>query len=152
MAHTIGGVLVAVLHTLVVATVFASYYYGYSPGAMWDVFQNRMHMGYLISVFIYLTIAVTVSMRNHAAVAQDDPHETPGERYLRRVLIRADGRTWVLPVTQVDWFEAADNNEIVHAGTASHTVRGPLSRMAGRLAPARFARIHRSTVVNLESA
>jgi two-component system LytT family response regulator len=38
---------------------------------------------------------------------------------------------------------------VVHAGAAAHVIRKSLSDMLGSLDPSRFARIHRSTIVNL---
>jgi DNA-binding LytR/AlgR family response regulator len=152
MAVHVGASLpLAALHTFVVAALFASYYYGYSPAATWDVFQDRMHMGYLISVVIYCSITAAIGVRHRAAASAADCEHASNDRYMRRLLVRVDGCTQVLPVIQVDWLEAADNNVVVHSGAASHTVRGPLSTMATRLSPAHFARIRRSTVVNLES-
>lgn len=150
--HTGAALLVAALHTLVVAALFASYYYGYSPAATWDVFRDRVHTGYGMSVLIYLLIVGVMSVRRRTTAAPEAELErASSERQVRRILVRADGRTTILPVEQVDWIEAADNNVIVHASATSHTVRGPLSAIAARLSPERFARVHRSCVVNLES-
>jgi DNA-binding LytR/AlgR family response regulator len=150
--HTGAALLVAALHTFVVAVLFASYYYGYSPAAIWDVFRDRMHTGYGMSILIYLLIVGVMSVRRTTAAATETELESRcSERHVRRILARADGRTTILPVEQVDWMEAADNNVIVHVGATSHTVRGPLSAIAARLSPEWFARVHRSSVVNLES-
>ena len=149
--HIGTALLVAALHTFVVAALFASYYYGYSPAATWDVFRDRMHTGYGMSVVIYLLIVGVMSVRRAmAAVPEAELERASSERQVRRILVRAAGRTTILPVEQVDWMEAADNNVIVHTGATSHTVRGPLSAVAARLNPERFARVHRSSVVNLE--
>lgn len=72
------------------------------------------------------------------------------ERHLRRVLVKNDGRIGVVPVNDVSWIEAADNDVIVHTRTAQHTVRSTLTRLAARLDPERFVRVHRSTIVNVE--
>lgn len=149
--HTGAGLLIAALHTFIVAALFASWYYGYSPLATRDVFRDRMFTGYAISVLLYFALVAVISARAHRRAAPAEPAPGPSGQYLRRVLVTAEGRTTILPVGQVDWFEAADNHVIVHAGRATHTVRGPLSTLASHLTPTRFSRIHRSTVVNLES-
>jgi two-component system, LytTR family, response regulator len=69
---------------------------------------------------------------------------------LRRLALRTDGRMTLLDVDAVDWVEAADNYVCVHAGGATHVVRGTLAELAARLDPRRFARVHRSTLVNIE--
>jgi two-component system LytT family response regulator len=72
------------------------------------------------------------------------------ERYLRRFVVRCDGRISAVPVERVDWIEAADNDVILHAGAETHRLRSTLASLALRLDPARFARIHRSAIVRLE--
>jgi two-component system LytT family response regulator len=67
-----------------------------------------------------------------------------------RILVKEDGRVRVVPVSEVEFLEAARNHVKVHAGRAMHLVREPLGALEARLDPARFARIHRSTVVNLD--
>jgi two-component system LytT family response regulator len=67
-----------------------------------------------------------------------------------RILVREEGRVRVVPVAEVDYLEAARNHVRVHAGRVTHLLREPLSSLEARLDPARFARIHRSTVVNLD--
>jgi two-component system LytT family response regulator len=67
-----------------------------------------------------------------------------------RILVKEDGRVRVVPVSEVEFLEAARNHVKVHAGRAMYLVREPLSALEARLDPARFARIHRSTVVNLD--
>jgi len=67
-----------------------------------------------------------------------------------RLLVREEGRVRVLAASEVDWIEAARNTVRLHVGAAVHILREPLSALETRLDPSRFARIHRSTVVNLE--
>ena len=77
------------------------------------------------------------------------PGEAP-DGWLTRVLIREDGRVRIVPVGEIDYLEASRNHVRIHAGTATHSVREPLGALEARLDPARFGRIHRSIVVNLE--
>jgi two-component system LytT family response regulator len=67
-----------------------------------------------------------------------------------RLLVREEGRVRVLAATEVDWIEAARNTVRLHAGSAVHVLREPLAALECRLDASRFARIHRSTIVNLE--
>ena len=69
--------------------------------------------------------------------------------YAQRILVRSDGRIRLVSVAEVDWIEAADNYVRVHAGAERHLVRETMAAMEARLDPSRFARIHRSTIVNL---
>ena len=69
---------------------------------------------------------------------------------LRKLLVR-DGRSLRLLATEdVTWIGAAGNYARVHANGRVHRIRTPLSALERRLDPDRFARIHRSAVVNLD--
>ena len=66
-------------------------------------------------------------------------------------LVVKDGETvLVIPTRDIDWCEADDNYVHIHAGPRRHFVRMTMRRLEQRLPPATFARIHRSTIVNLE--
>jgi two-component system LytT family response regulator len=84
--------------------------------------------------------------------AQEELREMAGgpERHAERLLVREEGRVVVVPVGQVDYLEAARNNVRVHSGMVTHLLREPLGALEQRLDPRRFARIHRSIVVNLD--
>jgi two-component system, LytTR family, response regulator len=70
--------------------------------------------------------------------------------YLERLLVKVGGSTVVVPVGEIDWIESAANYVKLHVGTQSFHYRRTLSVLAEELDPARFARIHRSTIANLE--
>jgi two-component system, LytTR family, response regulator len=67
----------------------------------------------------------------------------------QRVLVRSEGRIRFVAVDDIDWIEAADNYARLHAGTERHLVRETMASLEARLDPMRFARIHRSAIVNL---
>jgi two-component system, LytTR family, response regulator len=72
-----------------------------------------------------------------------------GARYLERLLIRTGGRVLFRRTDEIDWIEAYGNYVRLHAGAATYLMREPLSRLEARLDPAQFARIHRSTLVQI---
>ena len=51
---------------------------------------------------------------------------------------------------RVDWVEASGNYLRLHAGAKTHMLRETMNNLEARLDPARFWRIHRSTIVNVE--
>jgi two-component system LytT family response regulator len=71
-------------------------------------------------------------------------------RYPEWLLVKHEGRTLFLRVQDIDWIESSRNNVVLHAGTAKHMYHETTSGLAARLDPARFLRIHRSTIVNIE--
>jgi len=71
-------------------------------------------------------------------------------RFLERVLVTANGRSFFVPLRQVAWIEASRNYVVLHVGKEAHTVRGSLSALEQRLDPAMWVRINRSQIVNIE--
>ncbi len=70
--------------------------------------------------------------------------------WLERVAIDIGPRTFLLRVADADWIEAADNYVRFHAGGRTYPYRVTLSRLEAQLNPARFVRIHRSAIVNID--
>jgi two-component system LytT family response regulator len=52
-------------------------------------------------------------------------------------------------VQTIDWIEADRNYVAIHCGATEHLVRTTIESFVARLDPADFARINRSTAVNL---
>lgn len=73
-----------------------------------------------------------------------------GRKYLDRVVIKSAARVFFLRVEEIDWIEAAGNYLKLHVGGEDHLLRETMSGLEARLDPAKFLRIHRSTVVNVE--
>ncbi len=62
-----------------------------------------------------------------------------------------EGRDIVrLRFDEIDWIDAAGDYMCVHAGGRTHILRGTMKSLEDVLDPARFQRVHRSTIVNLE--
>lgn len=73
-----------------------------------------------------------------------------GEAWLDRFEVRQGGRTHWIPADQVDWIEASGDYVTLHAGQRIHMLHASMDGIEQRLDPARFARIHRSTIVALD--
>jgi len=56
----------------------------------------------------------------------------------------------VIPVAAIDWIGADDYYACVHVGAKSYLLREPLISLEARLDPARFARVHRAAIVQLD--
>ncbi|KAB2968155.1 MAG: response regulator transcription factor [Thermoanaerobaculia bacterium] len=72
------------------------------------------------------------------------------QQHLNRLVIRSVGRIVFVAASEVDWIEAAGNYVRLHIGKDSHLLRETMSSLETRLDPRVFARIHRSTIVNIE--
>jgi two-component system LytT family response regulator len=69
---------------------------------------------------------------------------------LERFVVKAAGRIFFLKADEVDWIEAYGNYVRLHVGKSAYLLREPIGSMEARVDPARFLRIHRSALVNVE--
>lgn len=67
-----------------------------------------------------------------------------------RLVVKGAGRVVFLKLDEIDWIEAAGNYVHLHSGSERHLHRETMADLACRLAPDRFLRIHRSTIVNID--
>jgi two-component system LytT family response regulator len=85
-----------------------------------------------------------VDARIRAAIAELRPC------YVDRITVRSGERLLLVRAEEIDWIEAEGNYVKLHAGAETHMVRETIGGLEARLDPARFARTHRSTIVNLD--
>lgn len=103
--------------------------------------------------------AAQVGRRLQAMLAQVLTGPAPGAvgaapparpRYVDRLPVKCDGRVYFVRADEVDWVEADGNHVRLHVGAATHSIREPIGALEQALRPDRFARIHRSTIVNVD--
>ena len=68
----------------------------------------------------------------------------------QRLVVRDGPRVHVIPLDKLDYVEAQDDYVALHSEGKSYLKQEPIARMESQLDPARFVRIHRSAIVNLE--
>jgi len=78
------------------------------------------------------------------------PAVTDGAAFPRRFLVKGDGQMYFVPVDDIDWVEAYGNYVRLHVGKGVHLIRETLGNIERKLDPNRFARVHRSSIVNLD--
>src|SRR5579863_8891 len=71
--------------------------------------------------------------------------------FLDRVVIRERDKTDLIRVESIDCIESAGVYVALHVGRERIIHRAALGELVGRLDPRRFVRVHRSTVVNIDS-
>jgi two-component system LytT family response regulator len=88
------------------------------------------------------------------ALLEERENERKGSRqqasYLTRLMIKVAGRVMLLKVEEIDFIEADGNYAKLHVGRKAHLLREKMHDLERRLDPARFVRIHRSVIVNLD--
>ena len=70
-------------------------------------------------------------------------------RHLKRLAVRAPGKTSFVNVGEVDWIAAAENYVELHVGEATHLLHVRMNALEKSLDPRLFLRIHRSLIVNI---
>jgi two-component system LytT family response regulator len=70
--------------------------------------------------------------------------------YADRLAVRDRGRILVVRVSDIDWLESADNYVTLHVGPRTHLLRQTMKVLETKLDPARFLRIRRSAMVNVD--
>ncbi len=78
------------------------------------------------------------------------PGAEEAEPWARRLVTRSEGRMVILNVDDVDWIEADGDHARIHIGAAAHLMRETMKHLESQLDPARFVRIHRSIIANVE--
>lgn len=72
-----------------------------------------------------------------------------GDEGMPELVLRDGSRTHLIRPGDIDWIEGAGTYIRIHEGARDRLVRTTLSRLADRLRPHGFFRIHRSSIVNL---
>lgn len=69
--------------------------------------------------------------------------------YAERIAVRVDEHVAFVDVGDIVWIQASRNTVQLHLAGRSHELRETMTALAARLDPRRFARIHRSAIVNV---
>jgi two-component system LytT family response regulator len=73
-----------------------------------------------------------------------------GERYLQRLALKEGDRSAVVKAADIIWIQAEDYYVLIHSKQGRHMVRASLASLEQRLDPARFMRVHRTAIVNVD--
>jgi len=82
----------------------------------------------------------------HALAASARPQGT----LIERVLVKSGSRVHVIPVEQIDYVEAQDDYIAIHTGGTKHLKQQRLTELEEDLDNARYVRIHRSFILNID--
>jgi len=74
----------------------------------------------------------------------------PPAQYLERIAVRDGAKVHVIPVDKLDYVEAQDDYVLLKSEGSRHLKQQTISGLESCLDPARFVRLHRSYIVNLE--
>lgn len=86
-----------------------------------------------------------------AGILEMVKHTSSPQHFLTRLSVKHEDRHTFVKVTDIDVIEAAGKYIVVHAGKENHILRLSLASLEDQLDPAKFLRISRSVIVNIES-
>jgi len=72
------------------------------------------------------------------------------DQHLDRIVVRDGSRVQIIPVNKLDYAEAQDDYVALHSEKKSYLKQQTISSLETALDPARFVRVHRSYIVNIE--
>ncbi len=118
-------------------------------------------LDYLLKPFDRERFALTLArVRERLLERNESEGDAAGEQRLRRlgnelrrtprlsrIVVHERGRSLIVPIADVQRLSASGNYVEVHTVERRHLVRATLSRLAQRLDPAEFLRVHRSHLV-----
>jgi two-component system, LytTR family, response regulator len=91
-----------------------------------------------------------LSGRGHVAGVRALVSSVRGTPYRKRIAVRSRDRTFVLRVDTIDWIEAQGSYVRLHTARQGFLIRESMRDMESSLDPARFLRVHRSSIVNID--
>jgi len=89
--------------------------------------------------------------KDHASVIQQAIDRiNQGEKYLQRIMVNIGQRYFFIQVADIAYISAEEKYVNLHTEKRSYLIRNTMNRLEQRLDPAKFARIHRSYIVNVD--
>jgi len=78
------------------------------------------------------------------------PDPKAGVQYLERIAVETHGQVKPIPVSQIDYINAAGPYAELHVGDRRYVRREAMQALEDRLDPNHFMRVHRSVIVRLD--
>jgi len=72
------------------------------------------------------------------------------ESYASRFAVKSRGEIYFVRADDIDWIDAEGNYVALHSAGRKHLVRETIKSVEVRLDPARFVRVHRSAIINID--
>lgn len=72
------------------------------------------------------------------------------EAHMKKLAVRDAGVVSLIPFEQIEWVDAAGDYMCIHVDGKTHIMRSTMKELVDKLAGGQFARVHRSTLVNLD--
>ncbi|MEP1097369.1 MAG: LytTR family DNA-binding domain-containing protein [Cyclobacteriaceae bacterium] len=145
IAVGLSAVLFAVIYIFILN--FLEWAFGFSVTRIWNGFVFSLQHASLMVLLSYSVIGVVLMF---FGINQERPDQEI--TYLDRLSYKSKGKTFVVDVSDILFFESSDNYVSIHFGDGRYElIRKPLSDLEKQLDPAQFQRVHRKFIVNLDA-
>lgn len=98
---------------------------------------------------VRLQAALVTQEQFQSMLAALKDREAGAHHYPKRLVIPNGTRDSFVNVDDIEWIEAADYYSCLHVGAKSLMLRETIKQLAETLDPRKFARVHRSAIVNI---
>jgi len=158
--YLLGSVAFSLLHVLAMVALRKLVYASQGMVYEFGPWPRELFYEYLKDVRSFASMVVTVEgyrfvlrrWQGEASVL-DQPDEglaqEPAGRP-ERFLVRKLGREFLVTANDIEWLQASGNYVNLHMAGRDYPLRSTLGSLEARLDPARFVRVHRSYMVNLD--
>ena len=158
--HLAGSLAWSALHVAgmvaIRKAVYASVGDSYDFGAWWREFgyeylkDVRSYAGVVLTIEAYrLVLRRLQGEASLLSLPDEGPPVEPVDRP-ERFLIRKLGREFLIAANDIEWLQASGNYVNLRVRGHDYPLRSTLASIETKLDPARFARVHRSYMVNLD--
>jgi hypothetical protein len=158
--HLLFSVLFSVLHVCamvalrkgVYQALGGSYDFGYWPKELaYEYLKDvRTYVGILTTVYLYRLLLLRLQGEARLLDAPDEGAPVEPVERPERFLVRKLGKEFLVAANDIEWLQASANYVNLHVRGRDYPLRTTMAALEPRLDPARFVRVHRSYMVNLD--
>ena len=149
VAHVLG--MVALRH-LIYEIAGSRYSFGDWPTELAYEYLKDVRTYAFVLGLVYLYRLLLLRLRGEARLLVAPDAGPPVEAVDRptRFLVRKLRAEFLVPASDIEWLEAAENYVNLHVRGHVYPLRSTMTAIEERLDPVRFVRVHRSYIVNLD--
>lgn len=108
------------------------------------------YVGILVAVYLYRLVLLRLQGEARLLDAPDDGAAVEPVERPERFLVRKLGKEFLVAANDIEWLQASANYVNLHVRGRDYPLRTTMAALEERLDPARFIRVHRSYMVNLD--
>jgi hypothetical protein len=140
------------LRKLAYAIQGSAYVFGNWPLELFYEYLKDARSYAAILILVALYRLLLLRLQGEASLLQAPDAGAPVEPIERpeRFLVRTLGKEFLLPAAEVEWLQAWGNYVNLRVRSHDYPLRATMASIESRLDPARFVRVHRSYIVNLD--